>query len=348
MRAPGVSSGTIALVFPSLPQDGDRDPWGDDVSREIARSAPRSASGVYGAVPDDAPPEPGADADDEEYEEEIREVPVRRELSLAIAGFAGLLGTGLILGAQTSGPDARTPYAIVIFGVQVLFVLAWTMAMRPPVPPLTAGVALVAGLIADYVAVSTGTPALLPLFAVALGAAAVVVAGQFALRVDRLRVRDSLGTTVLIVTGVVMFAALIALTRKPVGTQAVVVVLTAVAVSLVVARLLDAVVPRPRIAPQVARGATGIIVGAMLGTLVAAGLGSVLVLPFTPAKGAVLGLIAAGLAVLVDLAVNFTEAGRSMAGQAPTFWVARHMQGPLGSFALAAPVAYALTVFFLS
>jgi hypothetical protein len=329
-----------------MPQDGDRDPWGDDVSREIARSAPRSASGVYGAVPDD--PAPEADADEEEYEEEIREVPVRRELSLAIAGFAGLLGAGLILGAQTSGPDARTPYAIVIFGVQVLFVLAWTMAMRPPVPLLTAGVALVAGLIADYVAVSTGTPALLPLFTVALGAAAVVVAGQFAFRVDRLRVRDSLGTTLLIVTGVVMFAALIALTRKPVGTQAVVVVLTAVAVSLVVARLLDAVFPRPRIAPQVARGATGIIVGAMLGTLVAAGLGSVLVLPFTPAKGAVLGLIAAGLAVLVDLAVNFTEAGRGTAGQTPTFWVARHMQGPLGSFALAAPVAYALTVFFLS
>jgi hypothetical protein len=116
----------------------------------------------------------------------------------------------------------------------------------------------------------------------------------------------------------------------------------------VIARLTDAVFPRPRIAPQVTRGATGIIVGAMLGTLGAAGLGSVLVLPFTPAKGAILGLIAAGIAVLVDLAVNFTEAGRGMAGEAPTFWVARHMQGPLGSFALAAPVAYLLTIFFLS
>jgi hypothetical protein len=86
----------------------------------------------------------------------------------------------------------------------------------------------------------------------------------------------------------------------------------------------------------------------MLGTLAAAGLGSVLVLPFTPAKGAILGLVAAGLAVLVDLAVNFTEAVRSMAGRAPTLWAARHMQGPLGAFALAAPVAYALTVFFLA
>ncbi len=343
----GVSSGTIAVVFPSMPQDGDRDPWGDDVSREIARSAPRSASGVYGAVPDD-PPEAVDEAEDEGYEEEVREVPVRRELSLAIAGFAGLLGTGLILGAQTSGPDARIPYAIVIFGVQLLFVLSWTMAMRPPVPALTAGVAVAAALVADYVAVSTATPGLLPLFTVGLIGAVVVLIGEFALRVNRLRVRDSLGTTVLIVFGAVVFASLIASTRKPIGTQTVVVVLVAVAVSLVVARLLDAVVTRPRIAPQVARGATGIIAGAMLGTLAAAGLGSVLVLPFTPAKGAVIGLVAAGLAVLVDLAVNFTEAGRSMAGQAPTFWVARHMQGPLGSFALASPVAYALTVFYLS
>jgi hypothetical protein len=350
MRVTGVSSGTIAGVFPSMPQDGDRDPWGDDVSREIARSAPRSASGVYGAVPDDPPvdPEVPEDEDGAELEEDLTPVPVRRELSLAIAGFAGLLGAGLILGAQTSGPDARTPYAIVIFGVQLLFVLAWTMAMRPPVPALTAGVSVVAGLVADYVAVSTEAPRILPLLTVALAGVGVVVIGQLTLRVDRLRVRDSLGTTLLIVGGVAAFASLIALTRRPIGTQAVVVVLTAVAVSLVTARLLDAVVPRPRIAPQVARGATGIIAGAMLGTLAAAGLGSVLVLPFTPAKGAILGLVAAGLAVLVDLAVNFTEAGRSMAGQAPTFWVARHMQGPLGSFALASPVAYALTVFFLS
>jgi hypothetical protein len=342
----GASSGTIAVVFPSMPQDGDRDPWGDDVSREIARSSPRSAAGVYGAVPDDgAPADPDDPAEQDGEEHEIPVVPVRRELSVAIAGFAGLLGAGLILGAQTSGPDARAPYAIVIFGVQLLFVLAWTMAMRPPAPAVTAGVAVLAGGLADYVAVSTATPRLLPLFGVALAGVLLVVAGEFALRVNRFRVRDSLGTAFLVVFGVVSFASLIALTRKPIGTQAVVVCRTAVAVSLVVARLADAIVPRPRIAPQVARGASGIIAGAMLGTLAAAGLGSVLVLPFTPAKGAILGLVSAGLAVLVDLAVNFTEAGRSMAGEAPTFWVARHMQGPLGSFALASPVAYVLTLF---
>jgi hypothetical protein len=189
---------------------------------------------------------------------------------------------------------------------------------------------------------------MIPLLGVAAVGVVLALIVQFALRVTRLRIRDALGTTVLIGFGVVGFASLIALTRKPIGTQAVVVCLAAVAVALVVARLTDAIFPKPRIAPQVARGATGVVLGAMLGTLTAAALGSVLVLPFTPAKGALLGLIVAGTAVLLDLAVNFTEAGRSLAGAAPMFWLARHMQGPLGAFALASPVAYGLAVFFLT
>jgi hypothetical protein len=336
-------------VFPSMPQDGDRDPWGPELSREIARVAPkRAGSGLYSAVPGpEADGEP-ADRTDGEPQEEIEAVPVRRDLSVAIAGFAALLGVGLIMGAQTSGPDARTPYAIVVFGVQVLFVLAWTMAMRPPAAATVAGVCLAAGLVADYRAVTVETAHLLPLLYVALVALLLAVAGQQVRAADRQRTRDALGSTILLVFGTVAFASLILLTRKPIGTQAIGVCLAAAAVALVVARLTDAVFPKPRIAPQVPRGATGIVLGAMLGTLAAAGLGSVLVLPFDPAKGAVLGLVSAGLAALLDLAVNFTEAGRNMAGDAPTFWLARHMQGPLGAFALAAPVAYGLTVFYLS
>jgi hypothetical protein len=337
-----------------MPQDGDRDPWDADASREIARSGARSSSGFYAGAPESESGvigRTGADApeeDDEDADLEIEVVPVRRQLSVAIAGFAALLGIGLILGAQTSGPDARAPYAIVIVGVQLLFVLAWTMAMRPPAPYVVAVVALVAGVLADWTAVTSDEPGLFPLVYLTAAGTVLAVGGQFALRTNRLRVRDALATTVMVIAGTVAFAALIALTRKPVGTQAVLVCLAAAALALAVARLTDAVFPKPRIAPQVPRGATGVIAGAMLGTLGAAVLGSVLVLPFTPGKGAVLGLVAAGAAVLVDLAVNFSEAGRSMAGEAPTFWVARHMQGPLGSFALVAPMAYVLTVFFLS
>jgi hypothetical protein len=332
-----------------MPTDDDRDPWGAEHSREIARTAPpRPRSGSFGMFGDSEPlPSTRPEGEDDEEHEEIPVVAVRRELSLAIGGFAALLGAGLILGAQSAGPDARAPYAIVIFGVQLLFVLAWTMAMRPPAGAVAAGVALLAGAYADYRAV-TGTVRLWPLLFVVLVAFVVVFGAQQFREGDRQRSRDSLGADLLLVLGPVAYASLIMLTRRPIGTQVIGVCLAAAAVALLVARVTDAVFARPRIAAQVPRGATGIIVGAMLGTLAAAGLGSVLVLPFTPAKGAVLGLIAAGLAVLLDLAVDYTEAGRSMAGDAPTFWLARHMQGPLGAFALVAPVAYGLTVFFMS
>ena len=104
---PALRSGTIAGVFPSMPKDDDA--WDADASREIARSGP--GAGFYGAVPDEEPSSPDDDGKpDDGDEEEIQAVPVRRQLSLAIAGFAGLLGLGLALGAQTSAPDNRLPH----------------------------------------------------------------------------------------------------------------------------------------------------------------------------------------------------------------------------------------------
>jgi hypothetical protein len=344
-------------VFPPTPQDGDRESWDADNSRQIARSTPgRSSSGFYAGAPEGSSGQIGRgrpksleDLEEEPDEhEEVVVVPVRRDLALAIAGFAGLLGVGLILGAQTSGPDARLPYAIVIFGVQLLFVLAWVMAIRPPAPGIVGGVCAVVAAAADYSAISTEAANLAPLGYVAAGGFALAVVGQLVRRTERVRVTDSLGATLLIVIGVVSFASLIVLTRKPIGTQTVLVCLAAAGVAVFVARLTDAIFAKPRLAPQVPRGATGIILGAMLGTLTAAILGSVLVLPFNPGKGAILGLVTAGVAVLVDLAVDYAETSRSMAGDAPTFWLARHMQGPLGAFALASPAAYAMAIFFLS
>jgi hypothetical protein len=305
-------------------------------------------AGVYSAVPEPVAISDRRDGSEDVAEEDIPVPPVRRQLSVAVAGFAALLAVGLILGAQTSGPDARIPYAVVVSGVQLLFVLAWTMAMRPPAATLVAVICVAAGLVANRMAVTSEVADLIPLVYVAGGALVPAVAVQGIRAADRQRARDSFGATLLLVLGVAAFASLIVLTRRPIGTQAVLVCLAAAGVAVVVARLTDAVFAKPRIAPQVPRGAAGIVLGAMLGTLAAAGLGSVLVLPFTPAKGAVLGLVAAGLAVLVDLAVNYAEAGRSMAGAAPTFWVARHMQGPLGAFAATAPAVYALTVLYLS
>ncbi|GAA3738196.1 hypothetical protein GCM10022225_21440 [Plantactinospora mayteni] len=315
------------------PGDGPRNPDG-----------PRPGDGPRGT--DGPRPDGGVDPAELDGEEELPPVPVRRLLSVAIAGFAGLLGVGLIFGAQTAGPGARLPFAVVVLGVQLLFVLAWTMAMRPPALPLVGGVAVAVALAADAAAVLPQIAVLAPLGYVAAGGFLVGVLGQLVRRADRARVTESLGATLFIVVGVVAFGTLIVLSRIPKGTQAIFVCLTAAAVALTVARVTDAVLPWPRLAPQVPRGAAGVVIGAMLGTLAAGILGSYLV-AFTPTSAAVVGLVTAAAAALADLGVGYAEAGRQMAGEPPTMWVARHMQGPLGGFALAAPAAYAMSVFFL-
>jgi len=47
--------------------------------------------------------------------------------------------------------------------------------------------------------------------------------------------------------------------------------------------------------------------------------------------------------VIVDLGTGYAEAGRTLEGDAPFMWLARHLQGPLGAFAFAAPVSYVIT-----
>ena len=289
-----------------------------------------------------------AAADDEDELEEVEVVPVRPSLSVAIAGFAALLAIGLVFGAQTAGPgNARVPYAIVIFGVQLLFILAWTMAIRPPALPAVAAVCVVAGLLADIAAVWPQSATIVPLVYVSIGGFAVGVLSQLFRADDRARAKDSLGSTLVIVLGVVSFAALIVLGREPLGTQTIFVCLAATGISLIVARLTDAVLAWPRLAPQVPRGAAGVVFGAMAGTLTAAVIGS-FVVGFTPTSAAIAGLVAASLGALADLAVGYAEAGRQMAGELPTMWIARHMQGPLGGFALAAPAAYTMCMLFLT
>ncbi|MFI1991441.1 hypothetical protein [Actinoplanes sp. NPDC020271] len=333
-----------------MPQD---DPWDADASRDVARLNPgRPKAGMYGAVPDDDPNEQtsagGPDSGEEEEEfEEIEVVPVRAKLSVAIGGFAALLALALIVGSLTTGPDVRLPYAVVLFGIQLLGLLAWTMALNPPAASITAGVAGATGLVACYLAATADEPGLIPLLYVSLGGLFVAIVGQTFRAEDRQRITDSWRTTLLIVLGVVAYAIPIVLTRQPLGAQAILVCCTGAGLALLVARLADAVFPKPRIAAQVPRGAAGVVLGAMVGTFATAWLGSQLVLPFTPAKGAVTGLVAAVAAILVDLAVNFGEAGRRLAGEAPTFWLARHMTGPLGGFALAFAATYALLHIYL-
>ncbi|MBB5870632.1 multisubunit Na+/H+ antiporter MnhC subunit [Allocatelliglobosispora scoriae] len=343
-------------VPPSAPVDTRPAPPARRDDREDARG--RGRRPAEPRVPDTAPPPTvergmygqvlGTSGSDDSEAAEIPMAPVRRLLSLFIAGFSALLALGLIFGAQTAGVGAaRIPYAIVIFGVQVLFVLAWTMAIRPPGMREVAGVALATAAAADLAAVLPEVAGVtMPIIVGVVGFIFGVV-GQLWRREARMRVTEAIGSALVLTIGVISFSTLVVLTRVELGTQAIVISLTSTGVALLLARLMDTVAPWPRIAPQVPRGALGVVVGGMAGTLCAAFLGRYIV-GFDPKSAAYVGLAAAGAAILADLAVGFAEAGRELAGEPPTMWLARHMQGPLGGFALAAPVAYAISVLFLT
>ncbi len=265
--------------------------------------------------------------------------PVRRFLSMAISGFSLLLGFGLVVGSQAT----QTGFTVVIFGAQVLFVLAWTVASRPPSPWVVAVVGL---LTAAASAVAVNLPAqasMAPLAYVIAGGFGAAVIGQLALRGGRAGVTESLGVTMVVVVGVTAFAAFGVLSRQPLGDQVLLAGLAAVGIGLAVARLCDVIAPSPRVTPQVPRGSTGIIAGAMAGTASGAAAG-LLVDGLTTFEGAIAGMVAVLVAVVVDLGTGYAEAGRRLEGEAPFMWLARHMQGPLGAFAFAAPASYVVGV----
>jgi len=266
-------------------------------------------------------------------------VPVRRLLSFAIAGFSLLLAFGLIIGSQAT----QTGFTVVIFAAQVFFVLAWTVANRPPSPWVVATVGLLTAA-ASCIAVNIPVQAsLAPLGYVVAGAFGAAIVGQLALRGGRAGVTESLGVTMMVVVGVTAFAAFAVLSRQPLGDQVLLAGLVAVGIGLATARLCDVIAPTPRIAPQVPRGSTGVIAGAMAGTAAGAAAG-LLVDGMTTFDGAVAGMVAVLIAVVVDLGTGYAEAGRRLEGDAPFMWLARHMQGPLGAFAFAAPASYVVGV----
>jgi hypothetical protein len=285
---------------------------------------------------------PGADIPDGD---EVDAAPVSRGWSIAVAAFTALLCAGLVAGALTESLS----YALVVFGAQLLFVVATVGATRPPAPRVVAVVGLVAAAGADYAAVWSREASLASLGYATAGAFVLGVIGQLARSKGRVRVTESLGSTLAVVLGVVAFATLIVLGRHPGGTQAIVACLIAAGAAIVVARVTDAVVVFPRLAPQVPRGGLGVVLGAMAGTAGAVLVGSRLEgLSGQLAPTTLAGLATALVAVVVDLSVDYSEAGRRMSGDEDTMWIAGHLQAPLAAFALAAPAAYVSSALLLN
>jgi len=321
-------------VPPTAPPDDDYDDW----------SRHRRGSGEWETGYSDYQPRrlvvdeaAGADAP-----EGSATVPVRRLLSLGIAGFAALLTVGLVVGAQTT----HGSYAVVIFFVQLLFVTVWVVASRPPAPRVVAVVGVLVAVGTDVAAVWTRPASLAPLAYVTAAGFVVGVIGQLTRPAGRVRVTESLGSSLVITLGVVSFAMLFVLGRRSPGTQALVACLVAAGAAVMIARLTDAIAAWPRIAPQVPRGGLGVVLGAMAGTAAAGVIGHVLA-GIPNLQTAIAGLATAIVAVMIDLSVGYAEASRHIDGDAPALWLARHIQGPLGAFAFAAPAAYLASALLL-
>jgi hypothetical protein len=286
----------------------------------------------YAALdPDDAPGPDTAEDDDRPY----LFAPVRRLVSLGVVGLSGLLTVAIVVGVQFD----HQPFALVVFGVQVLFVVVWTIAAQPPAPKVVGAVGLVVALAAVWFALTERPASLGPMAYVTAAGFVLAVVGQLLRPAGRVRVTESLGSSLMVVLGVVAYATLIVLSREPLGTQVISACVVGAGVALFVAHLADLAAPMMRLAPAVPRGGIGIIVGAMVGTA-AAGLAGYLLDGLQTLPTAFAGLAAAVIALMVDLSVNYAEAGRRLAGAAPSWWLVRHMQGPLTALALAAPVAY--------
>lgn len=285
-----------------------------------------------GLDPDDAPAPPDAG-----WEERPVEVaPVRRLVSLGTVGLTALLTAAVVVGVQF---DHRA-FGLVVFSVQVLFVVVWAVAAQPPAPRVVGFVGLVVAGGADLAAIFVRPVSLAPMAYITAGGFVVAVIGQLLRPAGRVRVTESLGSSLMVVLGVVAYATLIVQSRVPLGTQVISACVIGTGVALLVAHATDAVAPLLRVAPQVPRGGFGVILGAMAGTA-GAGLAGALLEGLSTLPTALAGLAAAVIGLMADLSVNYAEAGRRLAGNTPAWWLTRHMQGPLTAFALAAPVAYA-------
>jgi hypothetical protein len=147
------------------------------------------------------------------------------------------------------------------------------------------------------------------------------------------------------------------------GHQACLVALIGVSAALAVGRLVDALVARPRIAASARRGWPGLVIGVVAGCALGAWYGSRAGLPshghhpaviyagrelMSGGKGALIALVAAGVAVVVDLGIDAgmtTLSGDRPAGAArrPAPWPARLVVAGVLPVLVAAPAAYVVS-----
>ncbi|WP_415648324.1 hypothetical protein [Stackebrandtia soli] len=267
--------------------------------------------------------------------------PRRWTAAFAIA-IAGALTAGLVL---SGGLELRLIAAIVL-AMQILLVVAYVLLRRSVSRPAAIAVGIGASIAADGIAVYTQPLQLDYLAYVVAAVFFATIVGQLARTRGRRGLTDGMATGVTVAVIAVGMSTLIGLVRHPGGGQALAIGAIAIGTAVMAARAIDITMPNPRINRQVPRGAFGVVIGAMVGTAMAAYAG-VLLDGLTPQKAALGGLVVGLVGVLGDLAAGYTHAGRRIAGDGEAPWPLRYGLGPLLAFGAAAPVLYLLGVFYL-
>jgi hypothetical protein len=266
--------------------------------------------------------------------------PDRPALVLGRPVAAVAAATAVVMGALlASAAFAGTlPYAIVTFVAQLALVAAWCLVTRPPGVLGAVVIGVLTAIAADGVALGTGNGSIGPLVAVLAGAFGATTLAQLARGVSRRNVTESFGATLTIGVAVVALASTLTLRRTD-DADLVSVIVLAAAGGILLARLVDLLLPRPAAHPDVPRGVPGLVLGSLLGAGVGA-LCAVVGADVSTGAATLVGLLVGTAAVLADLGVDYARAGRLAAGTVPTGGLAGAALGPLIALAVAAPIGY--------
>ena len=210
--------------------------------------------------------------------------------------------TAAVLAAAAYG--GRPVLAVAVFPVQLVLVLSWLAALAVPSRRGAVVVALGAAVVANIVAVP-GDRGLSRLAGVVGVSLLIALVHQLVRRDGRAGVTASLVGTVGAVALVVGAAVLVALRKGDEGTDAVETSLAALAASIVVARVVDAVVVVPSIATSDRRGWPGFVLGLAAGVAFGAIVGSARGLDGS--SSAVLGGVVALVALAFELGTDLAR-----------------------------------------
>jgi hypothetical protein len=223
--------------------------------------------------------------------------------------------------------------------LQVALVVGWVAVAALEGAWTSLALCLAAALAADLVLGLPARPQVGSLLGV-LGIGYIAVVVQQMLRRPRDELVASLSGLLVLVTAVCGLAALLALGRTAADRDVAITAVLAVGAALVAGHLVDLVLPRPQVTPELPRGLVALLVAVVAGALVAVvrhGAGTLA----TGLSSVVFGTVLGGVAALMSLAASYVVADALLSDRPPGQWPLRLVQAVL-PIAACGPVALAL------